>query len=468
MSRTVMLWLVWISLTVPAALFVLAAIVYGGNRSFLLIGKTSNGHHQIELACDACHISVFGGPEVLQDACVRCHGAELKAANDSHPLSKFTDPRNADRTAILDARHCVTCHQEHRPAITRAMGVTLPDDYCFHCHADIGEDRPSHEGLKFTTCASAGCHNFHDNRALYGDFLLKHADEPDQRETPRVVLVEFLKSRKDTIKVPRTLVATDADAPAVHRGDIDVVTAWAGDAHARTGINCSGCHTAKAEPARWIAAPGLETCKTCHADEARTFVEGKHGMRLRDGLMASHDGPLGLFRAAKLAPMTPGEARLPMKMDQTRTSLGCNTCHSAHHYDLATAKVERCAGCHDDTHTKAYFASPHYELFKKEVAGLAPKGSGVSCATCHMPPSETRRPDGSKSVFATHNQNDNLRPNEKMVRSVCGNCHGLQFTLDALADRALIASNFTGLSGVHIESIDWAQRRARERGEHRQ
>ncbi len=125
-----MLWLLWLSLSVSAALVALTIIVYGGNRAISLIGRTTSGHHQIELACDACHTSVFGGAEVLQNACVKCHGAELKAANDAHPQSKFTDPRNADRTAVLDARYCVTCHQEHRPGITRAMGVTMPDDYC--------------------------------------------------------------------------------------------------------------------------------------------------------------------------------------------------------------------------------------------------------------------------------------------------------------------------------------------------
>ena len=76
----------------------------------------------------------------------------------------------------------------------------------------------------------------------------------------------------------------------------------------------------------------------------------------------------------------------------------------------------------------------------------------------------TRGEDGSKSIFVTHNQNDNLRPNEKMVRSVCGQCHGLQFTLDALADPALVAGNFNGRPAVHVESIEWAQTRARERG----
>jgi Cytochrome c3 len=459
-----MLWVLWLSLTVPAGLYVLAVIVYAGDRSFLLIGRTTSGHHQIELACDACHARVFGDADVLQDACVRCHGAELKAANDSHPKSKFTDPRNADRTAVLDAAYCVTCHQEHRSGITHAMGVTLPKDYCFLCHYDIADDRPSHKGLAFTTCASAGCHRFHDNRALYQDFLIKHAGEPSQFEAQRVALIEWLKEKEGAITVARPLLAGDADAPAGHRAGAKIASDWAGDRHAQAGVNCSGCHTTQEEAGRWIDAPNRAQCKSCHASQATTFTEGKHGMRLREGLFVSRDGPFGLFKQASLPPMTPAQARLPMKADAHGKLLGCNTCHSAHKYDRAAAAVEACIGCHDDAHTKAYFVSPHYDLFKKEKTGQLPPGSGVSCATCHMPATMTRDDDGSKAIFITHNQNDNLRPNEKMVRSVCGQCHGLQFTLDALADPALVTSNFKGLPTVHVESIEWAQRRAKERG----
>lgn len=463
-----MLWLLWITVSAAGGLFVLAAIVYGGNRSFLLIGKTTDGHHQIELACDSCHTSVFGGKEILQDACVNCHGAALKASNDSHPLSKFTDPRNADRIVGLDARYCVTCHQEHRPGITHAMGVTLPSDYCFHCHEDIAKDRPSHTGLAFNTCASAGCHKFHDNRALYSDFLIQHAGEPNQLAAQKIALIDFIGKVADPIKVPKALTESDADAPAAHRGEPKVIADWSVDAHAKAGVNCSGCHTKKIEPENWIAAPGIETCKSCHANEARTFTEGRHGMRLRDGMFSSHDGPLGLFKAEKLSPMTPALARLPMKLEVHDKALTCNTCHTAHKYDLVTAKVTACAGCHDDAHTKAYFASAHYDLFKKEAASAAPRGSGVSCATCHMPVIEARDEYGTKSIFVTHNQSGNMRPNEQMVRSVCANCHGLQFTLDALADRKLIEKNFQGLPGVHIESIEWAKKRAEERSKARQ
>jgi hypothetical protein len=467
MSRTALLWILWISLTAPIALGVLAIVVYGGNRSFLLIGRTTDGHHQIELACDACHVSAFGGPELLQQSCVDCHGAALKTENDAHPKSKFTDPRNADRTALLDARYCVTCHQEHRPKITHAMGVTLPDDYCFTCHRDIADDRPSHKGLKFTTCASAGCHNFHDNRALYADFLTLHQGEPAVLAEQRVALSEYLAQKEVRSRAARPLGVSDADPPPGY-GREPIVIAWANEAHARNGINCTGCHATKANPAHWIEKPTLSACAECHDDQARTFSEGKHGMRLRPGLVAAGDGWLGMFRQSPLTPMTPAHARLPMKADAADTTLGCNTCHAAHDFDLARAQVTACAGCHDDPHTRAYFDSPHYELFKKELAGELQHGAGVSCASCHMPVIETRREDGSKANFITHNQNDNLRPNEKMVRSVCGNCHGLQFTLDALADRDLVERNFTGNPAMHVESIDWARRRKQEREAARQ
>src|SRR5690606_18596322 len=100
----------------------------------------------------------------------------------------------------------------------------------------------------------------------------------------------------------------------------------------------------------------------------------------------------------------------------------------------------------------------HYELWRKELAGTAPAGSGVSCATCHMPRVDHRSPEG-KRTLVHHNQNDNLRPNEKMLRSVCMNCHGLGFSIDALADPALVGANFKGRPQIHIRSLDMVQER---------
>ncbi|MGE0667059.1 MAG: cytochrome c3 family protein [Sphingomonadales bacterium] len=458
-SRTRWLWALWLSLAVAAALVLTAIMFHGGEaRRMFLIGKTTGAHHQMELACESCHTSWFGGAEALQKGCLSCHAEDLAAGHDSHPVKKFRDPRNADRLAALDAMKCVTCHREHHPEITRKMAVTLPDDFCVACHEDIGDDRPSHEGLAFDTCASAGCHNFHDNRALYEDFLEEHQGDPDFKGT---MLRRAVERKIAAIGEPLALV--HANAPAKWSADKAVMDDWQASSHAKAGVNCGGCHTAGKGEAAWIEKPGMQQCATCHAGEAQTFVQGKHGMR-QDPRLEAGSGDAWFMEVWPMSPMTPGQARLPMKDGVHDTALTCNTCHAAHGFDRKRAAVEACATCHDDGHSRAYFQSPHYRLWQAELAGTAPAGSGVSCATCHMPAESTRDPEGQEIWRVTHNQNANLRPSEKMVRSVCLDCHGLGFTLDALADAKTVGENFTQRGDFHVESLDWVRKRMRDRG----
>lgn len=398
----------------------------GETRSLYLPGPTTVGHYQIELACTACHSEVFTDRDALQKACVRCHGAELKRVNDSHPEAKFTDPRNASRIEELDARYCIACHREHRPEVTSAMGLSLPEDYCFRCHQDVAEERASHRGLGFDTCQDGGCHNFHDNEALYEDFLVKHYGEPALLPDP--------KNPALTPGKVAPLAAHDADAPETLALDRAETQAWVDSGHARAGTNCSGCHAAK--DGSWQVSVPSERCGECHALEREGFLAGRHGMR----------------EAAGLAPMRVGDARQPMHAAAKDETVGCTSCHGAHAFDTRKAAVDACLGCHADQHSLNYRESKHYALFQ---AGESGKG-GASCATCHLP-----RVERAGETRVLHNQNDTLRPNEKMVRAVCMNCHGLGFSLDALADPALIANNFVGVPQVKVESLEWAQRRVR-------
>jgi hypothetical protein len=455
-------WLLWLVTTAIAAAPLAAGLFMTESaarspllaqvRRVFLPGATTSGHHQIEAACENCHTAAFADAGALQAACVRCHGAELKAADDKHPLSKFTDPRNAELLANIDATRCVTCHVEHRPEITRAMAVTQPADYCVLCHRDIATERPSHEDLEFATCASSGCHNFHDNRALYEDFLLRHAAAPAELPRPLRPLARFgdtaaMLPTYPSDRYPLTaLDRTQHDAPA-EAATADAIEAWAGTAHARAGVNCGACHR-DAKTAEWIAAPSADTCGACHALERASFGLGKHGMRSEAGL----------------GPMTPARARLPMQHAAADTVLGCTTCHGAHEFSVRDAAVDACLTCHTDRHSLAYEDSPHAELWRREVAGDAPQGSGVSCATCHLPRVEHRYEEYDfKAWFVQHNQNDTLRPSEKMIRPVCQSCHGLAFALDALADAALVERNFTGSPAAHVPSVDMAV--SRERGD---
>ena len=417
-------------------------------RLAFLPGPTSHGHYQIELACESCHTTPFGGREGLQASCERCHGQELKDAVDKHPRSKFTDPRNAELAEKIDATLCVTCHVEHRPGITRTMGVTQAGDFCFHCHQDIARDRPSHQGMAFDTCGSAGCHKFHDNRALYEDFLARHLGEPatlGRASLPgrnfRAVAADFPGYPADRFPL-KAVTAPDAPAHLLQPPHVDD---WLATAHARSGVNCSGCHRAEQDDAAaWVRRPDHKACAGCHPPETRGFLAGKHGMRLAEGL----------------PPMTPGRARQPMQAAARHAQLSCTSCHGAHRFDTRKAAVEACAGCHRDEHSTAYQRSPHHALWKKEIAGEAPAGSGVSCASCHLPREEYREPGlDARRIAVQHNQNDTLRPSEKMLRPVCMNSHGLSFAIDALADRALVQSNFAGKPAVQVKSMNMVEQR---------
>lgn len=418
----------WLAVTTALMVYLSSRWLDEAPRAFLP-GPTTDAHYQIEERCEVCHTP---GKGVKQEACVGCHEAELDRADDSHPASKFIDPRNADRVQRLDALRCVTCHIEHRPAWVSEPAVTMPRDYCVACHHDIAEERPSHRGLSFASCAGAGCHNYHDNRGLTEDFLAAHLDEP-------ALLPRAAVPQRASRTAPPTddndddhhaaLAPADADAPA-QWSDAPAVAEWAASAHAAAGVNCSDCHgTADS----WRARPDQRACRPCHEGEVEQFSASRHGMRIAVGL----------------SPMRVSAARRQMRAGAGERELSCSACHAAHRYDTRRASSEACRDCHDDRHSAACERAPHAALWEREQAGAAAAGTGVSCATCHLP----RVEDGGR-VRVVHNQNDTLRPNEKMLRPVCGRCHGVGLSLDALADRSLIDRCFAGVPATHVQSLE--------------
>lgn len=423
-------WLIWLAVLWGTAGLCATLFYRESLRTAFVPGSTTHGHHQIEQACHVCHTPLMG---VKTDACNQCHAEDLKKHRDTHPKSKFTDPGNADRLKNISADECITCHREHRPAITHAMGVTQPDDYCYHCHKDIAKDRPTHIGLSFAGCSTSGCHNYHDNTAIYESFITKNIAAPALKAKPRVVARPIRPE-------PKTPTAPGPFPPGT---DSSVIHDWQASAHARAGVACLECHQLGDAVKPWIQKPSYDSCARCHEAEVTGFKAGMHGMRI----------------AAGLSPMTPAQAQLPMKPSSAHQELSCNSCHAPHAYDTRKAATQACLQCHDDNHSRAYETSPHAKLWAAEIAGTAPAGSGVSCATCHLPRSSRFDADDNRIVTAEHNQNANLRPNEKMIRTVCLECHGLPLVLDALADRALIEHNFDGTPSVHVESIEMIIRR---------
>ena len=460
-NETTIKWFIWIVLSTIASVWLGYVMLSDtADKTLFMPGALSPGHHQLAQACDACHVDAFGDGEVLQQACVDCHGKDRVKPFDSHPSKKFKDPRNAKLLANIDALQCVSCHAEHKPEITAKDGVTQPEDFCFYCHEDVAKERPSHEGMGFDSCKDSGCHNFHNNRALYTDYLIKHIDEPPTLREIVLPAKEYLSVLDEIVEYPRerypVVPLEEKDIDAVERVDIkpEITKDWLETAHAKSGVNCTACHVNQPESASdtgstasWDDHPDPAACSSCHKVEVERFMEGKHGMRLKQGL----------------SPMTAVQAQLPMKKESAHEALTCSSCHGGHRFDVKAAAVESCLGCHDDEHSTAYKQSPHYTLWQKEINGEAEAGSGVSCASCHMPRVNYDVSEWMSRTIVDHNQSANLSPNTKMVRSSCQHCHGLEFTLDALADEAMIEKNFSGAPGVHIPTMDLADKENQRR-----
>lgn len=454
-------WLLWLMGTLLLLAYFSLTLLTGNDKRIFMPGKLTSGHHQIGIACNACHGESFSDKNDFQKNCLKCHGDMRKKPFDSHPMAKFKDPRNIEYLKNIDALHCVSCHVEHQADRTHKGGYTQPKDFCVHCHANIAEERPSHKGMDFMSCNNAGCHNFHDNRALYTDFLIKHLNEPALLETKQLPKKDYAERLDELANYPhdrypvKALTKQDADAPKEHLSDNKLINDWLLTRHARSGVTCNACHMTSPEngdASTWTDHPNQQQCKQCHDMEVKNFQEGKHGMRLKVGLPA----------------MKVRNARLAMKADKQADAVSCVSCHAAHRFDVKKAAVDACLACHNDQHSLAYQDSPHASLWKKELTGELPKNSGVSCASCHMPRMDMDVNDWMSRTVVMHNQNATLIPNEKMIRPVCLHCHGLEFSINALADDALVQRNFKGQPRFKTKSMQLAdddQKRHKGQGE---
>lgn len=385
----------------------LATAFLTDRRGIFLPGRTSDGHHLLEARCASCH-EPFDA--VSDSRCAGCHRAELRA--DSHPASMFDDPRWAADLAILDATHCRTCHAEHRVA---RRGVTIADDFCFRCHDDVVTKRPSHRGFSPDGCATAGCHNYHDNGALNRAFLQRRLGAPDTLEIP-AVFARRAAGRPAAVPAP--------DAPPDLAGDAAIRIAWAGSLHAVGGVNCLDCHggTDRLAVER---RPDSSACRRCHAAEVATFHRGAHGVR----------DSLGL------PPLTPALARVPMRPDaMDGRTMDCAACHDPHSVDTRAAAVTACLRCHDDRHSRNFLSSPHGRTYAADT-GARPRERTVTCATCHMP-REVITEAGVSRVAVNHNNTLTLAPRDRMMAMACLSCHGLEFSFNSLMDDWLVESNF--------------------------
>ena len=247
--------------------------------------------------------------------------------------------------------------------------------------------------------------------------------------------------------LPNLASATDSAQLSVSQDDIDeIVGLWEGSAHALNDINCSSCHNNE-ETNEFVAKPDQESCRTCHEQAVDTFLLGKHGIRLLEGQQ----------------PLQPKLARLKMHEEAFDKQMTCNTCHDVHSVDTMQASVDSCLTCHNDTHSVNYKNSRHAELFAadqgKELA--RPSSESVSCATCHMARHEVKKGD-SKVILVNHNNTYNLKPRDRMVKEVCMNCHGIEYSYNSIFDDELVEADFDKPPTMEHESFE-LMRAAEER-----
>lgn len=211
---------------------------------------------------------------------------------------------------------------------------------------------------------------------------------------------------------------------------------WQGSTHAQVEVNCSSCHLDQ-ETKAFVATPTYASCRECHEFETDTFLLGKHGIRLLEGLPS----------------LMPKMARLPMQANALDQVMSCNTCHDVHALNTTVASVNACLTCHQDQHSLNYLDSPHGIEFVAQQDQIRPPADVVSCATCHLPRSETGRGD-QYQVHVNHNNTYTLKPQDRMVKDVCMSCHGMEFAYQSIFDPALVEANFSHPPEHDLETLE--------------
>ena len=207
---------------------------------------------------------------------------------------------------------------------------------------------------------------------------------------------------------------------------------WRGSSHALADVNCSSCHQNE-ETKKFVANPNHESCQSCHDNEVETFLLGKHGIRILEGL----------------SPLTPAMAHIPMKESAIDKQMNCNTCHDVHSVNTYTAAVDSCLTCHNDTHSLNYPNSKHAQIFADAGSLPRPNEESITCATCHLP-----RQEINQTIVVNHNNTYTLLPRDRMVKEVCMHCHSVEYAYNSIFDDELVEANFARPPTLKLETFE--------------
>ena len=176
---------------------------------------------------------------------------------------------------------------------------------------------------------------------------------------------------------------------------------WETSAHSQNGVVCAHCHGldhTTAEDVAEVRLPTPETCKSCHEDQFKQFMKGKHafGWASMNAMPTTHQLPMALAEGQKgcggchkIGPKPPEELARLRKQGSGFGHAACDSCHTRHAFSKKEAQQpQACQTCHmgfDHPQWEMYSTSKHgvrYSL--KQLGVLGAQASAPKCQTCHM------------------------------------------------------------------------------------
>lgn len=238
-----------------------------------------------------------------------------------------------------------------------------------------------------------------------------------------------------------------------------VVAYWQQSAH-YPKITCSQCHPGDAEANhKRTGIVKADTCGACHETALKEHRQSRHALGQKTGGGCTRNQPSTpeLAQGCKLChrpdttePITQVECGMFLAQSKEMQRIGCSSCHKVeascdschtkHGTDLATAgAAETCGVCHmgpDHAQYEMWRSSIHGVLYSQKGDKAAP-----TCTTCHM---GAAGHDVSASI-ATGKPAPEAQASRALMLNICSACHSPAFSSRNLADADKVFSQSLAL-----------------------
>jgi len=400
-------------------------------------------------------------PALPADAdCLACHGQKGMKSESGHSI--YVDPAK-HAASVHGPLGCTTCHSAVKDY---PHPKPMPQVHCSDCHSDEASQVPAsaHGALGAEACTT--CHGSQHEIQPAASILPQrcadcHADElrdyklsvhADARQRGdgdgatceschgpihKILSSSDPNSRTAKKNLPDTCGSCHANPGFLAHHDIPFaspVEAYRLSVHGRAvaagntaAASCSDCHSnhaifaardSRSKINHWNVA---QTCGSCHAKIASTYLGSVHGQAMQHGVP---DVPVctdchGEHRI--LAPAEPDSLVNPARV----STVTCGRCHSderlEQRYNLAADRV------------------PGYENSYHGLAMRAGSQTVANCASCH----------GVHNILPSSDPRSSINP--KNLPATCGQCHpgaGTRFAIGPVHERA---------GGAEPRVVRWAR-----------